>query len=99
LSFADSNILASLIPPFTSRSADKKITDHAAEAPKRERRRKLLELAKAKFLDGNVPMPYTELRAVDTKITDDPAEVAKRERRRKLLELAKATFPRIFLFL
>lgn len=81
------------VPPFTSHSADRKITNHAAEAPKRERRQKLLELVQAKFPDGNVLMPYIEPSAVpaDSEITDYVAEAAECERCRKLLELAKAT--------
>ena len=46
------------IPPYTSYPIDREITDHAAEATKREHRRKLLELTKATFPDGKVPMPY-----------------------------------------
>jgi hypothetical protein len=54
-----------------------------------------LELAEAKFPDGNVPMPYvssTAFRPLGLN-TGDPAEVAAREHRHKLLELAKAAFP------
>jgi hypothetical protein len=46
------------VPSYTSYPIDGEITDHAAEAAKRERRRKLLELTKAAFPDGKVPMPY-----------------------------------------
>jgi hypothetical protein len=46
------------IPPYTSYPIDREITDHSAEAAKREHRRKLLELTKATFPDGKVPMPY-----------------------------------------
>ena len=46
------------IPSYTSYPIDREITDHTAEAAKRERRRKLLELTKVSFPDGKVPMPY-----------------------------------------
>ena len=46
------------IPSYTSCLINREITDHATEAAKRERRRKLLELTKATFPDGKVPMPY-----------------------------------------
>jgi hypothetical protein len=48
------------IPPYTSYPIDREITDHSAEATKREHRRKLLELTKATFPDGKVPMPYLQ---------------------------------------
>jgi hypothetical protein len=100
---SESNFIASAIP---SRGClvHRQITDHAAEALKRKHRQKLLELVKAKFPDGNVPVgPYMEAgaglasigtpRTIKTKYTNDPAEVAQCERRRKLLELAYAAFP------
>jgi hypothetical protein len=58
--FPDGNVLMPYIEP-SAVPADSEITDYVAEAAECERRRKLLELAKATdgtFLDGNVPMPY-----------------------------------------
>ena len=66
LSLLNSNIVAAVtqpakfppIPPYTSYPIDREITDHTAEAIKREHRRKLLELTKATFPDGKISMLY-----------------------------------------